>query len=316
MPEVNVGLIPGAGGTQRLPRLVGQNLALDMCANGTMITAQDFKSAGGLDLIVADNLENAAIDFAKNIKSRPSKISDRPVSPLSADDLKSIRTKIEKKAKGKKAPLLNFEAVLWSSDPFNLGQPKERKLHLELRQSAESKALRHAFFAERAVAKPSIIQGVPPIALEKVVIVGGGLMGSGIATSILNAGMSVTLIERDDKACQQAIDRVDQNLTAAEKRGLITEEQKASRLASLVTSQDYQDSKGHDLAIEAVYEDIAVKRAVFNSLAEHMSDKAILATNTSYLDPQKIFGGIANPERCLGLHFFSPAHIMKLLEVI
>ncbi|MEW7009175.1 3-hydroxyacyl-CoA dehydrogenase NAD-binding domain-containing protein [Lentilitoribacter sp. EG35] len=316
MPEVNVGLIPGAGGTQRLPRLVGTKLALDMCANGTMIKAEEFYSAGGVDLIVAANLEIEAIVFAKKSKCRPSKICTRTALQCSAEDLKLARIQIEKKARGRQAPLLNFEAVQWSAEPFNVGQPKERSLHLELRQSDESKALRHAFFAERSVAKPSVIHGAHPLEIKKVVVVGGGLMGSGIATSLLNAGKIVTLIERDESACEQAIQRVEQNLTAAEKRGLITSEQKLARLKLFTTTLDYRDSNGHDLAIEAVFEDVAVKRKVFNSLGKFMDEDAILATNTSYLDPQNIFEGIANPERCVGLHFFSPAHIMKLLEVI
>lgn len=316
MPEVNVGLIPGAGGTQRLPRLVGMKLAIEMCSNGIPLKANKFKEAGGLDVIVTENLEQEAILFANSIQKPTSKVSMRSITKLSKAELDAHRMKIEASAKGLKAPLLNFDAVLWSSEPFLISQPKERALHLELRQSAESRALRHAFFAERSVSKPAIIKGIAPKAIKKTVVVGGGLMGSGIATSMLNADLLVTIIERDDHACQAAIERVTQNLDAAEKRGLISNNQKTTRLSYLNSTSNYEDANGHDLAVEAVFEDVGVKQSVFNELAQHMSGDAILATNTSYLDPQLIFDRIPNPERCVGLHFFSPAHIMKLLEVV
>ncbi len=316
LPEVNIGLVPGAGGTQRLPRLVGLKLALTMCSGGKAITAQAFADAGGLDKVVAGNLEQEAILLAKVIGDRPAKISKRTVTPLPEAEVEQLRKVVAKSARGQKSPLINFEAVLWSQDHFDTSQSKERALHLELRQSPESIALRHAFFAERAVSKPKAIQGANPTTITKIAVVGGGLMGTGIATAAINAGVSVTLIEQNNDACVSAHDKVAQNLDAALKRGLIDKYQRAERLERFNTTSSYKQAAKHDLAIEAVFEDGAVKADVFRSLADHMDQDAILATNTSYLDPRSFFEGISNPSRCVGLHFFSPAHIMKLLEVV
>jgi 3-hydroxyacyl-CoA dehydrogenase len=201
-------------------------------------------------------------------------------------------------------------------EPFAEGQPKERARHLALRHSPESRALRHAFFAERVVAKPAAIKGATPRDITSLVVVGGGRMGAGIATSALNAGLSVTLIERDADAAKQAETRVHGLLEGAVKRGKMTADAFEARKAAFRAVSDYAEAASAPLAIEAVFEDVAVKREVFQKLAAVMADDAILATNTSYLDPMLIFEGITNQDRCIGLHFFSPAHIMKLLEIV
>lgn len=316
LPEVNVGLIPGAGGTQRLPRLVGMDAAMDLACSGVILKADKMLALGGIDRIVDGDLADAARSFAADLPERPVAISQREVPPFEAAMVDAKRAGIAKKAKGQKSPLLNLEALLWAVEPFSVGQPKERALHLELRHTPESRALRHAFFAERAVSKPTAIKGVEARDIASAVVVGGGLMGAGIATSMLNAGLSVTLIERDPDAAAAAQDRVTGLVSSALKRGKATEAQVAERLSRFSTTDDYARAAGADLAIEAVFEDVAVKQEVFGKLAGVMDDQAILATNTSYLDPQLIFDGIANPARCLGLHFFSPAHVMKLLEIV
>lgn len=316
LPEVHVGLVPGAGGSQRLPRLIGMEDAIDVACSGKILNAEELLNLGGLDLVVDGDLKAAANKFAADLPARPSAVSLREVPKYAATLVEEKRLAIAKRAKGQQSPLHNLDTLLWASLPFERGQPLERALHMKLRKTAESKALRYAFFAERAVAKPEAIKGAVPQTINEVTIVGGGFMGAGIATAMLNGGLSVTLIERDAASAGAAHDRVKSLLEGALKRGKISLDQMTARLAAFRTSDDYTDAKNADLAIEAVFEDVSVKSEVFSKLAAVVSNTAILATNTSYLDPLDIFKGIPRPERCLGLHFFSPAHIMKLLEIV
>jgi len=200
--------------------------------------------------------------------------------------------------------------------PFEVGQPQERALHLSLRDTAQSRALRHAFFAERAVSRPEKLNGTSPRELKTVAVVGGGLMGAGIAFACLNAGLNVTLLEQSNDAALAGQTRVYDLIEGGLKRGKITESKATRMRKALIASDDYAESASADIAIEAVFEDLSVKQQVFAKLARHMRDDAILATNTSYIDPSEIMDGIPNPSRCIGLHFFSPAHIMKLLEIV
>ncbi|MEQ9695379.1 FAD-dependent oxidoreductase [Shimia sp. SDUM112013] len=315
LPEVNVGLIPGAGGTQRLPRLIGMDAAIDIACSGKIIKADEMLALGGID-IVAEDLNSAVAAFVASLPERPVGVSARAVPAFDSALIDTKRTALVKRAKGQQSPLENLTALQWALAPFAEGQPKERARHLELRQSAESRALRHAFFAERVVAKPDAIKGAEPRQIDSLVVVGGGLMGAGIATSALNSGLSVTLIERDAEAAATAETRVHGLLEGAVKRGKMTAEAFEARKAAFRAASDYAAAASAPLAIEAVFEDVDVKREVFQKLSAVMDKNAILATNTSYLDPMLIFGGIENQSRCLGLHFFSPAHIMKLLEIV
>lgn len=215
------------------------------------------------------------------------------------------------------SPLGCFDSIrnAFSLD-LDKGLVAEREGFMVLKNSDQSKALRHAFFSERAVAKPPVINGVTPRDLSRVVVVGGGLMGSGIATSLVMAGLQVCIIEMNDEAAEAGRGRVESNLSAAVKRGLLGEEKKAAMLAALEVSSDYAAAKGADLAIEAVFEDMGVKQQVFASLEQAMGPEAIIATNTSYLNPNEIAANVSNPSRVIGLHFFSPAHVMKLVEVV
>ncbi len=316
LPEVNVGLIPGAGGTQRAPRLIGMAAAIDLAASGQMLDADALLALGGLDRVVDGELEQAARSFVDDLPDRPVKVSLRVAEPLSAEDLETKRAAVAKRARGQASPALNIDALQWALEPFADGQPKERALHLDLRQSAESRALRHAFFAEREVARPKAAAGATPRALTRIAIVGGGLMGAGIAVAGLNGGLDVILIERDADAAAAAADRVAGLIDGAVTRGKLSKHKASEQMARFTATAAYSDAKDADLAVEAVFEDLEVKRAVFRQLAEVVSDEAILGTNTSYIDPREIFTGIPNPARCLGLHFFSPAHVMKLLEIV
>ncbi len=318
LPEVNVGLIPGAGGTQRLPRLIGTNAAIDLTTSGRMIMANDLYDLGGLDMVsdAATALE-AAKAFYTSRPDRPKAISLRKCDALSESAIKDLKTQITLKSKGQQSPLHCLEATLMATQmPFKLGQPKERALHLALRNSAESRALRYVFFVERAVSKPAILGQSKPRDIAQVAVVGGGLMGAGIAFSCLQAGLNVSLLEQDKDTADKGFDRVCSLIDGAVKRAKITRENADKLLKNLQFGTDYNLAENADIAIEAVFEDLEVKKAVFQQLADMMRPDAILATNTSYIDPVEIMQGISNPSRCIGLHFFSPAHIMKLLEIV
>lgn len=317
LPEVTLGLVPGAAGTQRLPRLVGAKLAADLCCSGRMITAQALLEASGLDKIVDTDLHQAARDFLLAAEKPPQAVSHRQVPAVDPDFFSTQRIAVKKAAKGALAPLHNLEAVQWTTETdFATGQKRERALHLELRNSEQSVALRHAFFAERAVSKPDAIKNATARDFQKIAIVGGGLMGSGIAAACLNAKLSVAMIEASDTAAANGRNNVRKLMDAALKRGLIDQNTYDERLKNFSCTTNYSDASSCDIAIEAVFEDLSVKQSVFKSLEHHMSADAIIATNTSYINPCDIAAGISNPQRIIGLHFFSPAHIMKLLEIV
>ena len=315
LPEVTLGLVPGAGGTQRLPRLVPMKDAIDIATSGKPVTADALLALGGLDAVVNSDLPDAAKAFVVSLPNRSAATSARP---LIGDDpaLFDTARAIFGSRPGPEAPFHVLDALEWARLPAAEGIAKERALHMVLRDTAESRALRHAFFAERAVAKPDAIKSGAPRLIEMVVIVGGGLMGTGIGTAMLNAGLSVTIIEQDGDAAEAARERVAANLNGAVKRGKLTGAGRDKAMDRLVCRDNFTAAANHDLAIEAVFEDMDAKRAVFDKLDAIMAPDAIFATNTSYLDPVAIFKGISRAERCLGLHFFSPAHIMKLLEII
>lgn len=316
LPEVNVGLIPGAGGTQRLPRLIGMAAAIDIACTGKPVTAQDLFELGGLDQVVSGDPRTGALTFVRSLPDRPTPISQRVVTPLSPNDIQARADRISKSARGQVSPLKNLTALQWSTLPFADGMARERAEFMALRDSDESKALRHAFFAERAVSKPTALAGATPQDIKSVAIVGGGLMGAGISASCLSAGLRVVLLETSAETADQAHNRVTGLIDGALKRGKIGADARGAQLERFSVTTDIQDTASVDMVIEAVFEDLTVKQSVFQNLGQVVGKHTILATNTSYLDPRDIFQGVANPSRCLGLHFFSPAHIMRLLEII
>ncbi|PIE10364.1 MAG: enoyl-CoA hydratase [Rhodobacterales bacterium] len=316
LPEVHVGIIPGAGGSQRAPRLVGMDAAIELACEGKQLGAARIAELGGVDLLADGDVLEAARRFAADLPARPVPVSARDCAALATDAFAKQQSRLTKSGKGQGSPLANLEALQWAALPFADGAAKERARHLKMRVAPESRALRHVFFAERAAAKPAAIQGAAPRPSDRIAIVGGGLMGAGIATAALSAGRQVTLIERDAEAARAAQDRVAGLIDGAVARGKLSEAQRDAQLSALTCTGSYDDAREAQIAIEAVFEDLDVKRQVFAELVKVVSPDAILATNTSYIDPVDISAGIEGQERCIGMHFFSPAHIMKLLEVV
>ena len=319
LPEVNLGLIPGAGGTVRLPRLIGAEAALDMMATGKPISAGRAIEVGLVDQVCDDSLRAEALKFAlKHADLEPPlSIPDRPPTKVDQSALDAQIQKITIKAKGQNSPKAVCKAVQNAIDlPASSALEAERQLFLQLKDDPQSIALRHVFFAERAAAKLPSVRDIRPAPIKEVGVIGGGTMGAGIAASVLLAGMSVLLVERDSEAVDAGVTRIAGILSNSLKRGLITVSAHQLMMGQLKTTTDYKDLGGADLIIEAVFEDMDVKREVFTQLDQVSKPDVILASNTSYLDVQEIADSVKDPSRVIGLHFFSPAHIMKLLELV
>ena len=320
LPEVTLGLIPGAGGTVRLPRLVSPINALDMIASGKPISAQKALEIGLIDEIAHEDLLEQAIRLAERVAIEPLTLSTSKRALVELGNASEFETKaktIETKAGQQLAPKAAVQAVrnAWQM-PVEEAFKAERDLFLQLKEGPQSAALRHVFFAERATSNIADLKGVPSRELTHIGIIGGGIMGAGIAAASLLAGFAVTMIERDDGAVEAGRGRVEHILAGSLKRGLISEAKHQALLASFDASSDYSDLSEADLVIEAVFEDMDVKKQVFAKLTEATRPETILASNTSYLDIAEIATAVSHPERVIGLHFFSPAHIMKLLEII
>ena len=315
MPEVTLGVIPGAGGTQRLPRLVGLSAALDLITSGRAISAQKAFEIGLVNDVEEDVFDTA---FMINTEDLGCRVPTWELPAPEWDD--AIETQIlaglAKKARGQIAPVKAVEVMKSGlAIEFHDALTIERAAFLELRGQSQSRALRHMFFAERGAKAPEALTA-DPVDVKKVAVVGGGTMGSGIAYACLSAGFGVCLLETDDDGLSRARSNVDKIIAASLSRGLITQD-RADKLATHITySTDYADACDAELAIEAAFESMDVKRDVLQSLEKNMAPSAILASNTSYLDLNEMAGCVADPSRVVGLHFFAPAHIMKLLEIV
>ena len=315
LPEVTLGLIPGAGGTLRLPRLVGLEKALDMIAGGKPVSAQAALDSGLVHAVEADPKEAAymvnteALGCIVPTWELPAPIADKA-------SIEAARAHVLKKAAGQVAPLRAIDVIeAGLSAPFYDALPTERAAFIELKSSEQAKALRHIFFAQRAAKAPASIN-IQVDSPEQVAVVGGGTMGAGIAYALLNAGIQVVLLESDQQGVARAEENIATIIDASLKRGLIDSQKADAHRSQLTVTSNYAAAKGAGLAIEAAFESMQVKRDVFAKLEAVLSEHAILATNTSYLDVNEIADSIADPTRVVGLHFFAPAHIMKLLEIV
>ena len=315
-PEVNLGVIPGAGGTQRLPRLVGLEKALTMIVHGKPIGTDAALQAGLVHAIDDDVLDAA---FMVNTEELLCRVPtwELPSPENNSEIIASAKQSVKKKAKGQIAPLTAIsiiEAGLATS--FAEGLIKERQAFLDLRRSAQAKALRHLFFSERAAKAPESLRHVEPQILEHIAVVGGGTMGAGIAYALLNAGIRVSVLEIDQGAVERACQNINRIVEASVKRGLIKDNDKSNILSRLTVSTDYSSAADATVAIEAAFESMQVKRSVLEALHKVLPAHASIATNTSYLDVNEMATFLPDPSRLVGLHFFAPAYIMKLLEII
>jgi 3-hydroxyacyl-CoA dehydrogenase len=321
-PEVKLGLIPGAGGSQRFPRVVGLETAINMIVSGATMPAAAFAGTALFDVVTQDSLENAARDFALGrIKAAQPirRVRDLAVEhPQAEAFLQFAKTAVSAAARGLQAPARALQAIGAAvAQPFDAGIATEQKVFAELMASAESKALRHAFFAERAASKVSgLSEKTPQRKISSVAVVGAGTMGGGIAITFASAGIPVTLLEAKQEALDRGIAGIRKQFDGAIAKGKLKPEDAARRLELIKPSLDYAAAAQADLVIEAVYEDLAVKKSVFRALDAVMKRGAILATNTSTLDVDRIAAFTKRPGDVLGMHFFSPANVMKLLEVV
>lgn len=319
LPEVTLGIVPGASGTVRTPRLAGVEAAVELVTTGRPVKVAKALSLGLVDAVVTGDLRAEAVAFARKALTQPlpQPVSARPVTSPDAGWWEEQRKAIAKRAKGEVAPLRALDCLRIAAEkPFTDAMAHERATFLELRASDQAAALRHIFFAERGAPKPAHLGDAKPKDVRSAAVIGGGTMGAGIAAALRDAGLPVTLIERDDEAVQRGLQNLRSIFDGAVKRGKLTEAQAGARMEGVTAGSDYSLLADTDLVIEAVFEDLSVKRAVFAQLGQTCRPDAILATNTSYLDPRLIAEGLPHPDRFIGLHFFSPANVMKLLEIV
>jgi 3-hydroxyacyl-CoA dehydrogenase len=324
LPEVTLGLLPGAGGTQRAPRLLGAKAALDLMLSGRHLGAKEAHAIGLIDRIGEGDdvlIEGLAYTRALLAARAPARrtrdangLADHVASRAAID---VARAETSKKSRGLFAPLRIVDAVRAALEsPFDEGLRHERQLFLQCLDSPQRAGLVHAFFAEREVLKAPETRDAKPRAIASVGVVGGGTMGAGIAVAVLDAGLPVTMIECDDAALARGRAHVEKVYDALIAKGRMTPETRVTVLARFSGSTSYDALGAADLVIEAVFEDMAVKQAVFAELDRVCKPGAVLATNTSYLDIDEIAASISRPADVVGLHFFSPANVMKLLEVV
>lgn len=326
LPEVNLGLLPGAGGTQRLPRIVGAAKALEMMTTGQHVPAKDCLSMGLVDELAEEGkLRETAVAFAKKIvaEGRPLKrvrdledkvLADRANPGLFAE----FRKANARKFRGFMAPESNIKCIEAAVNlPFDEGMAVERKLFMELMTGSQSAAQRYVFFAERQAAKiPDVGDDVAILPIKKVGVIGAGTMGGGISMNFLSAGYAVTIVETQQAALDRGIATIRKNYENTAKKGRLTQADVETRMGLLTGTLALEDLADCDLIIEAVFENMDIKKDVFGRLDKIAKAGAILASNTSYLDVNEIASATTRPEAVIGLHFFSPANVMRLLEIV
>lgn len=325
LPEVKLGLVPGAGGTQRLPRVVGVEVALNMIVKGDPVKSELLASLPGqklFDKIAEGDVLEAALALAEQVATvRPLPLvrNLKARHPEGDAYFQFARNTVKAMAKNFPAPARCVDCVEQATKTRNIddGLAYEREAFIALMMTPESKALRHAFFAERAASKiPDVPEDTPQRKIEKVAVIGAGTMGGGISMNFLNAGIPVTILETKQEALDRGVATIRKNYEAQVKKGKLKQDKYDQRMSLLSTTLDYGDIKDADLVIEAVFEELGVKEKVFGTLDEVMKPGAILASNTSTLDVDKIAGFTRRPQDVVGMHFFSPANVMKLLEVV
>jgi len=321
-PEVKLGLLPGAGGTQRLPRVAGVKKALEMCATGNPIGAKEAFDCGLVERLVEGELIPHAVAYAEEVRDvRPlPKSSERQdrLNQCEPGTFESFLKENGRKFRGFEAPLKNVEAVKVACEkPYSEGVIEERKLFMELMSGTQAKAQQYFFFAERKAAKvEGLAEDVKPRDVKRVGVIGAGTMGGGISMNFLSAGIPVTIVEMGQEALDRGTGVMRKNYEASAAKGRLTGEQVEKAMGLLKPTLDFNALADCDLIIEAVYENMDVKKEVFGRLDKIAKPGAILASNTSYLDINEIAASISRPGDVVGMHFFSPANVMKLLEVV
>ena len=320
LPEVTLGILPGAGGTQRTPRLIGIDKAVEIITTGRRVKAREALELGLADAIADGDLRESAVAFLRQKLGEAGPLptaSGRPNPALDEEKFAALRAEVEKRARGQISPVRIMDAIRAAADlPFADGLAKERQIFSELVTSDQSKALRYAFFGERAVGKiPGL--GKPDLKpIASVGVIGCGTMGTGISGACITNGLKVTIVETSDEAAEAGHERVKGLFAGRVKRGQMSQAQADEILSRVTMSTSYDDLADCDLIIEAVFEEMPLKKEVFRKLDPIAKDGAILATNTSYLDVDEIAAETKRPESVLGLHFFSPAHVTRLLEIV
>lgn len=320
LPEVKLGLLPGAGGTQRLPRIVGVKAAIEMVAIGDPISAKKAAEVGLVDRVVGeDSLEADAIAFAREIADKKPipRVRDKTVAP-DPEAVEEFKKKHGRRMRGFDAPAANIACVVAASElPFDEGMKFEREQFMKLMTGTQSAAQRHLFFAERQAAKIDDVDPKTPLRpINKVGVIGAGTMGGGISMNFLSAGIPVTIIEMQQEALDRGTGVMRKNYEASAAKGRIKPDAPEKAMGLLTPTLSLEDLADCDLIIEAVYENMDVKKELFTKLDAIAKPGAILATNTSYLNVDEIAAVTKRPEDVLGMHFFSPANVMRLLEVV
>ena len=321
LPETKLGVIPGAGGTQRTPRLIGAEAAIEMATTGTPVPAAKAVEMGLMDRLGEGEALDAGLAYAEELLSQgagPRPVRDMAAPAHDAEMFDARRAALQKKLRGEVAPLAALDAIEASTKMgFDEGLAEERRQFMKMMETPQRAGLIHAFFIERKVAKLPEIEGVAPRDVSAIGVIGGGTMGAGIATAALLRGLTVTLVERDEEAASRARATIEKNLAAAVKRGKLKEAKRDAILSDALDCVTGYDALGQaDVIIEAVFESMDVKKDVFREIDRVAKPGAVLATNTSYLDINEIAQATSRPQDVIGLHFFSPAHVMKLLEVV
>jgi 3-hydroxyacyl-CoA dehydrogenase len=323
LPEVKLGLLPGAGGTQRLPRLIGIEAALGIIVSGDPVPAAQAAKAGVIDKIIEGDLLEGALDYARGLAARKAPL--RKVRDLEVDAGKipsgffdEARKRIAREKRNLFAPQRIVDALEAAATlPFDKGMARERELFLQCAQNSQSKALQHVFFAERKAANvPNLDKNVAKRDVKSVAIIGAGTMGGGIAMNFLNVGIPVTLLEMKQEALDRGVGVIRKNYENTAAKGKLTQEQVQQRMGLLKPTLSYDDLRDADLVIEAVFETMAIKKDVFAKLDKVVKKGAILASNTSYLSIDEIADSTSRPSDVVGMHFFSPANVMRLLEIV